>query len=386
MSLSDSSSESSSFDDTNDNSTQRSSTTPSVSVSKQTELRKKIIAIQKNTTLSASEKSKQIQLIMNPNSSSRNSTPYKKPKKTLNEDELQKNLTESDKKVSYFDSENKILGCKHYPRGCKYLAMCCETWHVCRLCHNEKFEDHQFPRQKTKFMMCMTCQTVQPWAKSCRNESCPTLALYTCDVCKFHDKTPDKDVYHCDKCGLCRVGKSDSYFHCDNCNACMSIELTDHNCVTNALASQCPICNEDLHTSIKPVAFLPCGHAIHGHCRNRYLQTNYICPLCSKSMIEDMSEIWAEMDIVLATHVMPDEYKDTTASILCNDCSAKSTVPFHFQVHKCTSCGGYNTRVIATQNMPEFPSTNNETEEEKEEEEEEEEEEGVTSQTTNNNE
>jgi Zinc-ribbon len=31
--------------------------------------------------------------------------------------------------------------------------------------------------------------------------------------------------------------------------------------------------------------------------------------------------------------------------VLCHDCEAYTTVPYHFCYHKCGACGSYNTRV-----------------------------------------
>ena len=43
---------------------------------------------------------------------------------------------------------------------------------------------------------------------------------------------------------------------------------------------------------------------------------------------------------------MPEEYKDKKIVILCNDCHAKSSVPFHVWGGKCKSCTSYNTTRI----------------------------------------
>ncbi len=41
---------------------------------------------------------------------------------------------------------------------------------------------------------------------------------------------------------------------------------------------------------------------------------------------------------------MPNEYSNVRVPILCNDCSQRSTAPFHVLGHKCPGCGSYNTR------------------------------------------
>jgi hypothetical protein len=40
---------------------------------------------------------------------------------------------------------------------------------------------------------------------------------------------------------------------------------------------------------------------------------------------------------------MPPEFRDTKALILCNDCSGKCTVPYHWLGLKCSICRSYNT-------------------------------------------
>lgn len=50
--------------------------------------------------------------------------------------------------------------------------------------------------------------------------------------------------------------------------------------------------------------------------------------------------------LVAAPGGLPPEYAERTQSLLCNDCGATSTAPFHFVYHKCAPCGSYNTRVL----------------------------------------
>ena len=42
----------------------------------------------------------------------------------------------------YHDAAAGVLGCRHYRRRCMLVAPCCDTPHVCRLCHDEA-SDHQ---------------------------------------------------------------------------------------------------------------------------------------------------------------------------------------------------------------------------------------------------
>ena len=74
---------------------------------------------------------------------------------------------------------------------------------------------------------------------------------------------------------------------------------------------------------------------MHTKCLNKYInQNNISCPMCKKSIMEP--SIFEEfMDGQIALTPMPEEYKDIIMPILCNDCLAKSTVPFHILGGKC---------------------------------------------------
>lgn len=42
---------------------------------------------------------------------------------------------------SFHDNEKTIFGCSHYQRNCYLLAECCKEWFVCRVCHDEKYDE-----------------------------------------------------------------------------------------------------------------------------------------------------------------------------------------------------------------------------------------------------
>ena len=58
------------------------------------------------------------------------------------------------------------------------------------------------------------------------------------------------------------------------------------------------------------------------------------CPICKKSMV-DPKLFEKEMDLQHANMPMPEDYKNTKMMILCNDCLAKSKIPFHILPGKC---------------------------------------------------
>ncbi|CEG50410.1 zinc finger [Plasmopara halstedii] len=127
----------------------------------------------------------------------------------------------------------------------------------------------------------------------------------------------------------------------------MSITLKKHKCVERSLESDCPICHAYMFTSTTPVMFLPCGHCMHVSCYEEYTLTNYICPLCSKSL-GDMELYFASIDELLERERMPMEYQDYKSLIYCSDCERKSTTNFHFVYHKCQyeNCMSYNTKLL----------------------------------------
>lgn len=236
-----------------------------------------------------------------------------------------------------------------YRRGCKLLAKCCDKWYTCRFCHDEN-EDHTFDRYGTEKISCMNCHTVQGLTEQCVNQQCNMkFAKYFCKTCRFYDNDEHKDIYHCDKCKICRIGKGlgIDYFHCDKCNACMSVTLQEHKCVERSLESDCPICNVYMFTSTTPVMFLPCGHCMHVSCYEEYTLTNYICPLCSKSL-GDMEQYFRRIDEVMQMERMPAEFEKLRSEIFCSDCERKSTTKYHFIYHKCQyeDCRSYNTKLL----------------------------------------
>lgn len=56
-----------------------------------------------------------------------------------------------------------------------------------------------------------------------------------------------------------------------------------------------------------------------------------------------METQFRNLDVAIQTQPMPPEFRDTTAVILCNDCSGKSTVRYHWLGLKCSICRSYNT-------------------------------------------
>ena len=264
---------------------------------------------------------------------------------------LKKRVTYS----NYHDEEGrKLRGCRHYVRNCKLKAECCGVFVTCRLCHDEDGKcPSTFERRETKEVLCMSCLHEQPIGKKCVKCGID-FGNYYCKVCKFFDSTPGKSIYHCDKCGICRLGKGLGIdnIHCDECNGCITKErYGKHKCLPKSLLGTCPICNEELFTSMKDTYTLKCGHWIHSECCDEYrkVHKNYTCPICHKSMYDlqepFLKNYFREIDEWLNLHRMPSEYFDRRSLIYCYDCEKKSVAPYHFVFHKCANplCLSYNT-------------------------------------------
>ncbi|KAI8959443.1 zf-CHY-domain-containing protein [Daldinia sp. FL1419] len=251
----------------------------------------------------------------------------------------------SDETGEYIEDpeDDRPLGCEHYRRNVKLQCSTCNRWYTCRFCH-DKVEDHNLIRKETKNMLCMYCGTAQRASDVCM--SCGiSAARYYCNICKLWNDDPDKPVYHCNDCGICRIGRGigKDFFHCKTCCACIAIgQEKDHKCIERSTDCDCPICGDYMFTSPKAVCFMKCGHSIHRQCLDQHMRVAYKCPICNKSLA-NMELQFRNLDIAIETQPMPPEFQDTRALILCNDCSTKNTVKYHWLGLKCGLCASYNT-------------------------------------------
>ncbi|GJC82227.1 putative RING finger protein C2F3.16 [Colletotrichum liriopes] len=236
-----------------------------------------------------------------------------------------------------------ILGCQHYRRNVKLQCSTCSKWYTCRFCH-DAVEDHTLVRKETKNMLCMLCACPQRASDVCVNCG-ETSARYYCNVCKLWDDHPTNNIYHCNDCGICRRGRGigKDFFHCKKCCACISISIQQsHKCIERSTDCDCPICGEYMFTSPKPVVFMGCGHSIHQKCYDEHMLRSYKCPICNKSLLNMQSQ-FRQLELAILAQPMPPEFRDTRATVLCNDCSGKSSVPYHWLGLKCAICTSYNT-------------------------------------------
>jgi len=237
--------------------------------------------------------------------------------------------------------EGEDFSCPHYRRKCKFVTPCCDGLYRCRFCHDEE-QDHTLRRDDVTQVECSACGERQGVVESCRKCGL-RFGKYFCFDCKLYDDE-DKQQFHCTGCGICRVGGRSNYFHCHRCDMCLPNHLEGaHKCVEKVSRSNCPVCQEDIHTSRIPSQIPPCNHLIHKTCFDEMLSNgHYACPLCGVSMM-DMTDVWKIYDKEISETPMPEEYLDLYAAIQCRDCFKPSLSRFHILGMKCIECGSFNT-------------------------------------------
>ena len=236
--------------------------------------------------------------------------------------------------------------CNHYSRNCKLYCKVCDDFFNCIYCHDEQITSHEFDRYNVEKMKCKLCNTIQSVGQKCINCN-QIMGEYFCSICNLFENV-NTDISHCHKCKICRRGKD--LIHCDDCNMCIhSCKFKDHICI-NKYDDICPFCNENLKNSRNIIIPLPCNHLVHQDCLFEYLKSgNYQCPYCKKS-VTNMNHLWSKINDYMSNCEMPEEFKDKTSNIFCNDCQTKSTTKYHFEYHHCSNCESWNTTVLNVNN------------------------------------
>ncbi|RYP55790.1 hypothetical protein DL771_012381 [Monosporascus sp. 5C6A] len=83
-----------------------------------------------------------------------------------------------------------------------------------------------------------------------------------------------------------------------------------------------------------------CHDQVENHALIRKETKNMLCMLCGTAQ---RAGEFRNLDMAIHAQPMPPEFEDTRAVILCNDCSAKSSVKYHWLGLKCAVCLSYNT-------------------------------------------
>lgn len=68
---------------------------------------------------------------------------------------------------------------------------------------------------------------------------------------------------------------------------------------------------------------------------------------------------WRKLAQAIESQPMPAQFSNTRAIIQCNDCSAKSSVRYHWLGNQCGTCESYNTNELRILNGPESEETAN---------------------------
>lgn len=68
---------------------------------------------------------------------------------------------------------------------------------------------------------------------------------------------------------------------------------------------------------------------------------------------------WQKLTQAIESQPMPEQFSNTRAIIQCNDCSAKSSVKYHWLGNQCGTCDSYNTNELRILNGPESEETAN---------------------------
>lgn len=244
------------------------------------------------------------------------------------------------------------MSCTHYDCNADIQSFCCKEFFNCRICHdtakNEEEKDpkkmHTLNRYLIEIVRCRICKTEQPPEQNCIN--CGVcLGSYFCKVCRIYENNTEKKIYHCEGCKICRIGPQEYFFHCDTCEACLNISTKDtHVCTVGVMKVNCVICQENIFFSRMSSMPMKCGHFIHSTCYEEMIKSNHLtCPLCLKYVVKGVGRMTEMIDREIAATPMPEEYKSLEVDILCNECGAKSKIPFHFYGLKCQECGLFNT-------------------------------------------
>lgn len=232
-------------------------------------------------------------------------------------------------------------GCIHYDRKCSIYAECCRKFFPCHKCHDLN-NDHVIASKDIKVIRCRGCSQIQPESNKCTNPVCQTVfGGYYCNICKLW--ATGVDIYHCSKCEVCLIGRQDIDFkHCDTCGYCMSVSrINDHICY-KCDDEICAICKDDFQKSLGEVERTKCGHLFHMSCMREYVNHDIICPICRKTLF-DMHEYWLELDQLKAFEIIPDDFQSWRIQYQCNDCMAHSWDRFSIYGNKCSQCNSYNT-------------------------------------------
>lgn len=232
--------------------------------------------------------------------------------------------------------------CTHHRRKCHIKVTCCQGTFGCLKCHNEQ-STHKATIRDIEALVCLNCSHEQKGLLNTCQKCHAELVKYSCGTCHLMEDE-DRGQFHCEGCGLCRLGGKVNYFHCDTCQMCLPNSLMgSHKCIERVSHSNCPVCQDDLHTSKEPCQIPPCQHLIHKGCFDGLIANSlFYCPICSRSLL-DLSPLWKVMSKQIEKYPMHGKYQDITVNVICRDCCQSTKSPFHVIGLLCKFCQGFNT-------------------------------------------
>ena len=246
--------------------------------------------------------------------------------------------------------------CDHYKRECILVCPICNQSFDCRFCHDKEWEfaienDHKLPRHDVMEIICRKCLTQQGVSNECT--TCGVVfGEYYCEICRLWASS-EFPKFHCEGCGFCHQGNREDFYHCEKCNGCFSKNGEKEHakfCRENLFDIDCPICFQNLKTSVKASTLMRCGHMIHVDCLHEYSKIKPLCPVCRKLIVAPDSthvrQHTQSVDAIIAENPVPDDQKKEV-SISCNECNKQfSDQPFHPFGIKCPKCNCYNTSIV----------------------------------------
>jgi len=115
----------------------------------------------------------------------------------------------------------------------------------------------------------------------------------------------------------------------------------DHKCFENTFQADCVICGDGLFNNVMASSLMKCGHAMHMECLKEYIQHDYKCPICKKS-IHDMTNVWDRIRSQLQDNPTP--VAAHKVPVLCHDCGHHFETPKSFYgLYECPECKGFNS-------------------------------------------
>ena len=131
----------------------------------------------------------------------------------------------------------------------------------------------------------------------------------------------------------------------------------NHPCVVNNLQQPCPVCGEVLFDSVKQLAILACGHALHQDCQDSLSKLDFPgCLICQRTQAEcDLTRRLVEGAASKLAHMGAQNAVRASAqdgcsaasdccrvhAVFCVFCRKRTNTAAHVFGRKCIECGSF---------------------------------------------